>query len=155
MNPFRPREVASSIFAIDFERLFRRGMRTVLFDLDKTLKDRGPSEVEPSVLALLARLSEMGFRIGILTNRRPLAADPALDALVRRYPLHHTARKPSRKGFLALLQELGTSPREAVMVGDHLLTDIFGANRLGIYSIRILSTSGAGRGRRAGCRPGC
>jgi len=38
------------------------------------------------------------------------------------------------------LDKLDALPKEAVMVGDRIFTDIFGANRLGIYSIRICST---------------
>jgi len=32
---------------------------------------------------------------------------------------------------------LGESPARAVMIGDRRLTDILGANRSGIYSIRV------------------
>ena len=82
----------------------------------------------------------MGFHIGILTNRRRIRNDPVIAALARRYPLHHTASKPGKAGFLALLQELKNPIAQAVMIGDRTFTDIFGANRLGIYSIRVRST---------------
>ncbi len=137
MSLLRPRETVRSILEIDFERLVRQGMTTVLFDLDQTLKERKVRDMEPAVLALLEKLDAIGLRVGILTNRRH-NGDPLLDALQDRYPLRHTARKPSKKGYLSLLEELGASPQQAVMVGDRLLTDVFGANRLGIYSIRVL-----------------
>ena len=137
MHLLRPRETVRSILEIDFERLLRQGMTTILFDLDQTLKERRVADMEPAVLALLERLDTIGLRVGILTNRRH-NGDPLLDTLGDRYPLRHTARKPWKRGFLSLLQELGASPQQAVMVGDRLLTDVFGANRLGIYSIRVL-----------------
>jgi hypothetical protein len=137
MRLLRPREVATSIFEIDFTKLYSEGKRAVLFDLDNTLGERRPHRLEPDVIALLEELTRTGFHIGILTNRRQ-ANDPVIDHLAQDYPLLHRARKPSKKGFRSLLEKLGASPHQAVMVGDRLLTDIIGANRLGIYSIRIL-----------------
>ena len=133
----RPREVAFSIFDIDFARLYRAGKRALLFDLDNTLGGRRPKQLEPQVFALLERLKRMGFKVGILTNRRRTDNDRVIDRLAQSYPLIRKAGKPSKNGFLNLLDELGASPNEAVMVGDRLLTDICGANRLGIYSVRI------------------
>ena len=133
----RPRETVPSILEIDFERLRGLGVRAVLFDVDRTLKARGPTPLEPSVASLLERLRSAGFGVGILTNRRH-DGDPFLDALGDRYPLCHTARKPWKRGFLSLLHELRASPTEAAMVGDRFLTDVLGANRLHIYSIRVL-----------------
>ena len=82
----------------------------------------------------------MGFKIGILTNRRIGTNDPVIHSLGEKYPVVIRAGKPRRRGFRELLTRLGVSPSEAVMVGDRRLTDVAGANRLGIYSIRITRT---------------
>ena len=140
MKLLRPREVTASIFEVDYARLYSEGKRGILFDLDNTLGGRRPKRLEPEVLALLTELTGMGFCIGILTNRRRVNGDPVIEKLAQKYPLRHTAKKPSKRGFLALLVEIGTSRERAVMIGDRLLTDIIGANRLGIYSIRIRPT---------------
>ena len=137
MALFRPREVAASIFDVDFGRLYREGKRVVLFDLDNTLGRRWPKQLDPNVVSFLEDLKRMGFRVGILTNRRQFNKDQVIGHLARDYPLLHRAGKPGKNGFLQLLGKLDASPREAVMVGDRILTDIFGANRLGIYSVRI------------------
>jgi HAD superfamily phosphatase (TIGR01668 family) len=137
MRLFRPSETVPSIFEIDFPRLYEQGKRAVIFDLDKTLGGRKPTRLEPRVVNLLERLAGMGFRIGVLTNRRRVVRDPVIEQLSKRYPLHHRARKPSKNGFLTLLSAMGVSPHQAVVVGDRRLTDIFGANRLAIHSIRV------------------
>ena len=137
MRLFRPRELVPSIFDIDFARLYREGKRVVLFDLDNTLGRRWPKRLDPDVVRLLEDLKHMGFQVGILTNRRKSNGDLVIEHLAQNYPLLHRAGKPSKKGFLQLLKEFDASPREAVMVGDRLLTDVFGANRLEIYSVRI------------------
>jgi len=137
MKLLRPREIVTSIFEIDFAQLYDAGKRAILFDLDNTLGKRRSKRLEPQVLALLGDLEAAGFRVGILTNRRASSGDQVIDLLAREYPLLHRAGKPGKNGFLQLIEQLDASPQEAVMVGDRLLTDIFGANRLGIYSIRI------------------
>jgi len=137
MKLLRPREIATSIFEIDFARLHDAGKRAVLFDLDNTLGKRRSKRLEPQVLALLNDLTTAGFRVGILTNRRASGGDQVIDLLAQKYPLLHRAGKPGKTGFLQMIEQLDASVQEAVMVGDRLLTDIFGANRLGIYSIRI------------------
>jgi HAD superfamily phosphatase (TIGR01668 family) len=132
-----PRETADTVFDIDFERLFRDGRRALLFDLDNTLRRRWGAELFPGVESLLARLGRSGFRVGILTNRRRIERDPLLEALAKEFPTAVHARKPRRGAFLSLLDRLGAAPAEAVMIGDRRLTDVLGANRLGIYTVRI------------------
>ena len=133
----RARETATSIFTIDYNHLYREGKRAILFDLDNTLGKRHAKELNPQVMELLEKLEHMGFRVGIITNRRRIKDDPVIAALSARYPLLHTARKPRRAGFLQLLSTLGVPPSQAVMVGDLVFTDVIGANRTGIYSIRV------------------
>ncbi len=137
MSLLRARERARSILDVDYERLYGLGMRAVLFDLDNTLGGRRPAELSPAVTGLLDHLTQMGFRVGILTNRRIGTKDPVIVELAAKYPVRCRAGKPRKSGFLEILAQMGVPPNKAVMIGDRLLTDILGANRLGIYSIRI------------------
>jgi len=137
MRLLRPSESAPSVFDIDYDRLRAAGKRILLFDLDNTLGRRGARHLTDGVLEFLVDLEDRGFRVGILTNRRRNAQDPAVHALREEMPVIHAAGKPARRGFLKLLAELEGTPDEAVMIGDRWLTDILGANRLGIYSIRV------------------
>lgn len=137
MKLLRPCETVPSIFDIDYSRLHRAGKRAILFDLDNTLGGRRPRRLDPQVEELLERITQMGFKVGILTNRRIGTNDPVILSLGRRYPVVVRAGKPRRHGFREILRHLNASPAEAVMIGDRLFTDVIGANRLGIYSIRI------------------
>jgi len=139
IRPLRPTETADTIFEIDFDRLYSKGRRALLFDLDNTLGRRGMEHLDDRILPFLLSLEERGLRVGILTNRRRNAEGPAMEALRRHFPVIHGARKPARSGFLELLGALHASPREAVMIGDRRWTDILGANRLGMHSIRVRS----------------
>ncbi len=137
MNLLRAREEARSIIDVDYERLYSLGKRAILFDLDNTLGGRRPAQLAPEITALLDKLTKMRFHVGILTNRRIGTNDPVIVDLAAKYPLRCRASKPRKKGFLGILAQIGIPPKQAVMIGDRLFTDILGANRLGIYSIRI------------------
>jgi uncharacterized protein len=137
MSQCSPRERVRSIFDVDYDKLYALGKRAILFDLDNTLGKRRPAQLSPQVRELLERLTTMGYRVGILTNRRIGTKDPVILELADKYPVRCRAGKPRRRGFREILDQIGVSPKSAVMIGDRVFTDILGANRLGIYSIRI------------------
>ena len=57
---FYPKEYVDSTYEIDFEGLYRRGYRGILFDVDNTLVPHGAPATAQSV-ELFQRLHEMGF----------------------------------------------------------------------------------------------
>jgi len=137
-------EEASSIFEIDYGKLYSAGKRVLLFDLDNTLGEGRPKALSPQVRSLLTRLRDMGFRIGVITNRRR-ADEIAVFRELREYaPLYHRAKKPLKRAFLSVLDKLDATADQATMIGDRRLTDVFGANRLGIYTILIRGRVGEG-----------
>jgi HAD superfamily phosphatase (TIGR01668 family) len=140
MRRLQPAETTETIFDIDYERLRESGKRTLLFDLDNTLGRRGMRHLPEYVSDFLRSLLDRGFAVGIITNRRRNADAPAVRTLSALMPVIHAAGKPRRRGFLDLLDRLGGAPEDAVMIGDRRLTDILGANRLGIHSILVRST---------------
>jgi HAD superfamily hydrolase (TIGR01549 family) len=97
-------------------------------------------------LSTLAVLQQRGFILGVVTNRvwggKPFQEDLHTLGLHNYFDLSTIAvsgdlgvRKPNPTIFLHALNALNVAPQEAVMVGDSLLTDIVGAQRLGIFAI--------------------
>ena len=137
MRLLQPHETVSTLDEINLHDLIERGIRYVLLDLDNTLGGRHSGRLDEGVEPFLDHAEELGISVGILTNRRRAVEDDAVAFLRTRVPLLHSAGKPLRRGFLRLLNTLGGTPDQAAMVGDRILTDIIGANLLGIYAIRI------------------
>lgn len=133
---FLPDEELNSIFELDPARLKGLRKRGIIFDLDNTLGRRGAGELEGRVLELLSKLEQEGFLIGVLSNNEGAQRERLL-AKLDGYPIYFKAKKPRRGGFRRLLREMDLRPEEAVMVGDTLFTDIWGAKRLGIYAILV------------------
>lgn len=93
------------------------------------------------------------WRVGVLTNgipdiqRRKVAAlglGDLVDTVVFAAECGSGGGKPEAAAFRSALAQLGTVARRAVFVGDDLMADIFGAQRVGMRTILVGSQ-----------RPGC
>jgi hypothetical protein len=132
MRRLRPNETVETVLDIDFEALRAQGKTALLFDWDNTLTKRRSCVLPQPSAALLSRLTDSGFRIGILTNRRARRTADGVS-----FPMIYHAGKPRGRSYRSLLTQLAASEHEAVMIGDRRLTDVLGGNRVGLYTILV------------------
>ncbi len=135
-NRFVPDQRLLSIKDLDIEKLKALDKRGIIFDLDNTLGEQGADEVDEEILKLFKKLLKSGFKIGILSNDRGNNRKNLKEKLSH-LPIIFDAKKPRRGGYRKILTQMGLTSKEAVMIGDQVFTDIYGANRLGIYSILV------------------
>lgn len=134
LERFYPYEYAESVFAIDYDKLYRLGYRGILFDIDNTLVHHGEDSTE-EVDALFQTIHKAGLRTLLLSNND--------EERIQRFLRHidsfyiSDAGKPGTGGYRQALRMLGIRKAEAVVIGDQLFTDIYGANRCGIASILV------------------
>jgi len=131
-----PDEQLGSVFDLDPEGLRVCGIRGIIFDLDNTLGAWGFEHIDERTLRWLRELQEQGFRIGFLSNHQG-GGRQRLRERLKGHPVVFSAGKPRRRGFRQVLDELGLAPHEVAMVGDQLFTDIWGAKRLGLYTVLV------------------
>lgn len=131
---FQPQQYRESVEAIDFRTLYKKGFRGVLFDIDNTLVPHGADRDERAT-KILDELQKLGYRVGLISNNDAKRIRRFLKNL--HLPFVAKAGKPRRNGFEALIQHLGLSKHQVLFVGDQLFTDIWGANRAGLYSILV------------------
>ena len=129
-----PSETARSVFAIDYERLYRLGYRALLFDIDNTLVHHGDDST-PQVDALFKKINGIGFRTLMLSNNNEERILRFLKNIDADYI--DEAGKPDPACYIEACSKLGVQKEQAVMIGDQLFTDIRGANRAGIASILV------------------
>ncbi len=132
---FFPNLYVPSIYDLDPEYLRRQGIRGLIFDLDNTIVERGQLTFPPELLAWMDGLRAKDFKIAIVSNNRHPAAEEAAKA--HGIPAVFRAVKPRRKPFLLAMEMMNVSRRETAVVGDQVFTDIFGGNRLGLFTILI------------------
>ncbi len=131
-----PDEQRDSVYELDLEGLWNRGVRGIIFDLDNTLGPWGFSELDGQVLRFLRSVKTRGFQVGFLSNHEGDGRQRLLASLDGQ-PVVFSAGKPCASGFRRLLQRMNLSPKQVAMIGDQIFTDIFGAKRLGLYTILV------------------
>ena len=133
---FIPSLFHDSFFDIDFKDLKEKGIKYIITDLDNTLIPYDISVPTSEVLEKLKELETLGFKVVLLSNNKPARINTfTKDLVITGYA---NARKPLLIGIHKAMRYLG-NPKldEVVIIGDQLMTDIWGANRLGVYSILV------------------
>jgi 2-haloalkanoic acid dehalogenase type II len=101
--------------------------------------------VESDAVETLRQLKSSQYRLGIFSNA---GDDKDVQQLIKNFGIHEYFdfvltsaacfyRKPHPRAFEIALAQWNITPREAVMVGDSLEADIFGAKQVGMTAIWI------------------
>lgn len=143
ISPYLPDFYADSIFDIDFALLEQLGVRHIMLDLDQTLRQAYSRALEDEVIELFARLrrNHSFETVNIVSNNsrnlsrysKPIGARVFQPFWKKR----RFVRKPSKVFYDRVLRELNIKPSAAVMIGDKIRNDVFGANRAGVYSVLV------------------
>ncbi|MDY3919738.1 MAG: YqeG family HAD IIIA-type phosphatase [Candidatus Limivivens sp.] len=131
---FYPDEYLDSTYDIDFQSLYDRGYRGVLFDIDNTLVPHGAPADERAV-AFFASLREMGMGYCLISNNQLPRVKPFADQVQAKFV--EDAHKPSPKNYRRGMELLGCTQADCLFVGDQLFTDIWGAKRAGMHTILV------------------
>ena len=135
LERFYPDRMADSAYGIDYEELYGRGYRGIIYDVDNTLVEHVAPATKRAV-ELFERLHGIGFSAVLLSNNRePRVKSFAED--VRYADYIFKAGKPSARGYREAMRRMGTDERNTLFVGDQLFTDVWGAKNAGIYSILV------------------
>ena len=131
---FFPNEIQSSTYEIPFEEWYEKGYRGVTFDIDNTLVPHGADADERSI-ALFTRLREIGYKTMLLSNNKEPRVKRFNEPIGSGYICK--AGKPGERNYLKAMEGMGTTRQNTLFVGDQLFTDIWGAKRVGLYSILV------------------
>ena len=131
-----PHAYRASIFDIDYDELQKQGISALFFDLDNTIIGYDQERLQKEHVELIKKLSKT-FKIMILSNTSYKRVSLALADVDVPFIWHAT--KPLKRGFKKALKKIGVSKEHVMMVGDQLMTDIFGSNRVGIKTILVKS----------------
>ena len=134
MEIFKPDIYQKNIYDIDYQKLKKKGIKCLLFDLDNTLVPVTGTEPPKKVKELFAYL-ERDFKIIILSNSGYKRLIPFKEKL--NVDAAASSKKPFKTKYLKVMELYKFKEHEIAAIGDQLLTDILGANRVGITSILI------------------
>lgn len=131
---FFPDRYVASTYVIDFEKLYKNGIRGLIFDIDNTLVPHG-APADERAIRLFKRLKEIGFSCCLISNNQEKRVRIFNEPIQVDYV--YNAHKPSTKNYKKAMEIMGTDVSDTVFIGDQLFTDVWGAKRTGIPSILV------------------
>ena len=123
------------IYAISQSDLQKKGIHSLLIDVDGTLVNR-KSNMIPKAVKNWIRESKKLFSLYLISNNpsKKRIAKIAKELNIR---YKYNASKPRKKVTLFAIKEIGREPKNIAIIGDRIFTDIFVGNRCNIKTILV------------------
>lgn len=134
MDIFIPDLYQKSIYDINYKKLKNSGIKCLLFDLDNTLVPYTTKEPSKKIKDLFQELSS-DFKVIIMSNSGKNRLRPFKEKL--NVDVAYNSRKPLKKKYKKIFEIYNFKPEEIAAIGDQLMTDVFGGNRVGITTVFI------------------
>ena len=135
MNIFYPDIYAKNIYTINYDKLKEKGIKCLVFDLDNTLVSVKAKTTTKEVENLIKSLTKNKFVVILMSNspqKRVSLFKKSLDI-----PVFSFSMKPLKRKYKKMLKEYNLDLSEVACIGDQIMTDIWGANRMGFTSILV------------------
>ncbi len=136
LQQFYPDAEYDSAYDIDYDKLYKEGLRGIIFDIDNTLVPHG-APADNRAVELFQKLREIGLNTCLISNNQEPRVAPFAKAVASQYVAN--AHKPSVVNYKKAMELMHTDKQTTLFVGDQLFTDVFGANRTGLRSFLVKS----------------
>jgi len=135
LNQFVPDIYKKSIYDIDYHKLKKNGIKCIIFDLDNTIAPINVKSPKKKVKDLIEDIKVLKIKIIIVSNSTKTRVEPFKDILC--VDSAYFSLKPTKRKYKKILKIYDFKDTEIACIGDQLLTDILGANRMGFTSILV------------------
>ena len=123
------------IYAISQSELQKKGIESLLIDVDGTIVNR-KSNVIPKAVKNWIRESKKLFSLYLVSNN-PSQKRIAKIAKELNLKFKYNASKPRKKVTLSAIKEIGGETKKIAIIGDRIFTDIIVGNRCKIKTILV------------------
>jgi len=131
---FLPDETYRKISDISLDYLINeKNIKGLIFDFDGTLFTN--KSVTPDTLNFLKRAKEHGLKISVVSNNFHVSS--TILKTINITTTKKLAFKPLKTPFLNMAKRMKLSASQIAVIGNNRLSDIWGANRSGMFSIYI------------------
>ena len=132
---FSPDDFVEKYEFIDVEYMNMHNKKVIISDLDNTLISWDSKKDTKELNRWLKKMKRAGFDIIVVSNNSEERVEEFCKQLNLQYVAE--AKKPLTHGFRKALNKLNRKPEEAIILGDQVLTDVFGAKSLGVMSVLV------------------
>ena len=130
-----PNEYFKRVQDISIEFLIKNNIKALILDVDNTLIDYYKNLSE-DVIKWSVEMKGQGIKLYILSNtNKKEKVEMVAKKLEISYKLF--AKKPSKKGFKQVQNELNFESKNIGVVGDQIFTDVIGGNRSKMFTILV------------------
>lgn len=136
LKKFLPDQHVKSIFDITPEGLKGKGVKGIITDLDNTLVEWDRESATPKLIEWFEDMKKNNIRVTIVSNNNEGRVSAFSEPLG--IPFIFRARKPLVNAFQKALNKMDLKKDEVVVIGDQLLTDVFGGNLGGFHTILVV-----------------
>ncbi len=134
MNYLTPSDTYQKISDISLDYLVKdKKIKGLIFDFDGTLSIHQKISIE--TLNFIKKSKDYGLKVSVLSNNIYLSK--ALLKILSINTIRKFALKPLKKPFLDMAKRMKLSPDKIAVIGNNRISDVYGANRAGMYSIYI------------------
>ena len=134
MKKFIPKMYQKNIYTINYPKLKEKGIKLLIFDLDNTIGSVQEEIMNKRTADFLNKLAK-DFIIVIASNSKEERVKKFCSPVNFYYV--SLSLKPTSKSFMKIKKKYHIAYQEMAMIGDQIITDIFGANCLNIYTILV------------------
>ncbi len=143
LEKFVPDLRFASVWDLDPGALKRvMGVDHVIFDLENTLVPYKATALGEPHRSLIDRIRSEGIEVSVVSNSPASWVERVLDGEGVRFVA--MAAKPRKSGFMRVIEEAGSEPGRTLHVGDQLITDVYGAHRVGLKAALVDPLSNRG-----------
>lgn len=128
-----PCEEVENILSIDFDKLIMKGYFNYIFDIDNTVVPACSAKISEEVCRLFSYLKALDCNICLVSNNPEIIVGRVAKKLDVPFISH--ASKPFAKAYKQALTIIDGNKDNTAFIGDQMITDIAGANRIGLYTI--------------------
>ena len=129
-----PDEEVNKVEDITVDYLSKRNIKALILDIDNTLSDWN-SDPESSVINWLETMKRNDIKLCLVSNNKKTRVEK-VGAMLSIHAIH-SALKPRRRAFISALTLMGVKAAETAVMGDQIFTDVYGGNRLNMYTIYV------------------
>ena len=123
------------IYAISQSELQKKGINSLLLDVDGTLVNRKSNMIPKAVKSWIIESKKL-FSLYLISNN-PSKKRIAILAKELNLRYKYNASKPRKKATLSAIKEIGSEPKNIAIIGDRIFTDIIVGNRCNIKTILV------------------
>lgn len=127
---------ADTLALIDIDNLIQSHIRGVILDLDNTIVSEDDRYLCPNAERWIEKAKYLGLKVYILSNGKRRYRVRYWSARLN-VPAINPARKPFPFAFHKAFRYMQLQPKQVIVIGDSLHTDVMGAFWTGCHCIQV------------------